>query len=60
MKAHICQGGTLIKGFIRKYPAVLCSMCKDPSEAIDVEMNEEDIDEHNRKLATGKSDKLPK
>jgi hypothetical protein len=43
MEAHYCRNG-----YIRKYPAILCSNCR-AHEGFDIEMNEKDIDEHNEK-----------
>jgi len=45
---HICNGGGRIKGWIRKYPYILCSLCHGKS--IDVKMKEESIDAYNQNL----------
>jgi len=45
--AHLCQGGN-IKGLIRKYEAILCSLC-GARKAVDLVMAEKDIDNYNKK-----------
>lgn len=43
IEAHICRDGR-----IKKYPSLLCSICK-PGEALELIMDEEEIDELNIK-----------
>ena len=45
--AHICQMGT--KGYIRKFPSVVCSLCMG-KQAVELKMSEDDIDKHNKEL----------
>lgn len=53
VNGHICQGGNH-PGYIRTYPAVLCSLCRRPSEGTNVLMLRKDIKAHNERLTNVK------
>ncbi len=44
--AHFCSGSP-IKGFIRKYPSLLCSCCEDVTGKNDIHMKKTEIEKHN-------------
>ena len=43
IEGHRCNGGAC-PGIIRRYPAIICSLCRDGS---DVCLSAEDIERHN-------------
>lgn len=48
IEAHLCQSGN-IKGYIRKYPSIFCSICM-ARNSVDLVIQEKDIDSYNKKV----------